>query len=317
MKETRYAFTFHGLVSLRDADSRDDLPRSVGSIGEAVDRPKRCFLGLGFLDTPRRLRYGAHGACVKQRRRQEEAVAHTGHLWCPVLLSPFFGQRVWDAVSVTSTAWLDIGIVIFGLAAGALINWLVQPAKLGQKAIVICICLTVSIVLLFTVIKDLPSDEPQIDAIKCARLFDQAHDRLDKQSELAAPPLAGFVFTPSQEVPGRIDLTLTWINPIPIHQSAVALQGVYGQAVPNDDFIDHKQPAAATGECWNWYHFGPRDDAQPKTVRLRVSGLWPEQQYCFYTEFRTDKGYSKPTTIRCVRTTWKSEWGTPAQAPTK
>jgi hypothetical protein len=157
----------------------------------------------------------------------------------------------------------------------------------------------------------------RIVAIACPRLLDGAHDLLEKESVRTAPPLAGVAFTPSQELPGRVDLSLSWINPVPISQSAIAIQGVYGQADSGDDFIVKEQPAAATGEYWNWYHFGTRDDAQPKTVRLRVSGLWPKQRYCFYTVFRIDKGYSKPTAIRCETATWKSEWGAPAQPPQK
>jgi hypothetical protein len=90
---------------------------------------------------------------------------------------------------------------------------------------------------------------------------------------------------------------------------------VYGQYDTDDQFIDHKQPAAAAGECWNWYHFGVRDDSQPKTVRLRVSQLWPGQRYCFYTSFRISTGYSKPSVIRCEIARWKAEWGLPAQVP--
>jgi hypothetical protein len=169
----------------------------------------------------------------------------------------------------------------------------------------------------YEVFKHFDSNDGQIVAITCPRLFDKAHDLLEEQSSLTAPPLAGVSFTPSQDIPGRVDLSLTWINPVPISQSAIVIQGVYGQPGLHDDFIDQQQPAAATGECWNWYHFEPRDDAQPETVRLRVSGLWPEQRYCFYTVFRIDQGYSKPTTIHCETATWKSEWGTPAQAPEK
>jgi hypothetical protein len=169
----------------------------------------------------------------------------------------------------------------------------------------------------YEIFKPVSSNDVQVAAITCPRLFDKAHGLLDQPSGLAAPPLAGVAFTPSQELPGRVDLSLTWINPVPISQSAVAIQGVYGQADPGDDFIDKEQPAAATGECWNWYHFGPRDDAQPETVRLRVNGLWPKQQYCFYTVFRIDKGYSRPTAIRCETATWQSTWGAPAQAPKK
>jgi hypothetical protein len=158
-------------------------------------------------------------------------------------------------------------------------------------------------------------DGRNIVALDCPSLFDNAHDLLAKQSAADAPPPAGSAFSPSQDLPGRVDLSLTWINPVPIAQSAVAVQGVYGRADPADDFIDHREPAAGTGDCWNWYHFGTRDDAQPTTVRLRVSGLWPKQRYCFYTVYRTTKGYSKPTAIRCETAPWESQWGTPAQAP--
>lgn len=156
---------------------------------------------------------------------------------------------------------------------------------------------------------------PSISAITCPRIFDKAHDLLDQESTLAAPPPAGIAFTPNQYIPGRVDLTLTWINPSPISQSAIAIEGVYGQADPNDYFIDHQEPAAGTGGCWNWYHYGPRNDGQPESVRLQVTALWPYQQYCFYTVFRDETGYSKPTTVRCEVATWKSTWGAPAQAP--
>ncbi|GHF63798.1 hypothetical protein FHX82_003108 [Amycolatopsis bartoniae] len=219
---------------------------------------------------------------------------------------------------MTRTGWLDLGIVLASFVAGGLINWLVRPAKLGNKILIMLVCIAVAVVLVLTVLKDTPNDEGHdIALVSCPRLFDEAHDLLGKQSGLDPPPLAGFAFTPSQDVPGRVDLTLTWINEVPVAQSAVAVQGVYGQADPADNFIDHEQPAAASGECWNWYHFGPRDDAQPKTVRLRVGALWPQQQYCFYTAFRTDAGYSKPTGIRCATATWKPEWGAPAPVPQK
>lgn len=219
---------------------------------------------------------------------------------------------------MTLSIWVDLSIVLASFVAGGLINWVVQPAKLSNKILIMLICLLVAIVLVLTALKDMPSDGQQrVAPVSCPRLFDKAHDLLAQQSNLAAPPLAGFAFTPSQELPGRVNLSLTWINPVPVSQSAVAIQGMYGQADPVDNFIDHQQPAAATGECWNWYHFGSRDDAQPTTVQLRVSGLWPSQQYCFYTVFRIDTGYSKPTTIRCETATWKPEWGVPAQPPQK
>jgi hypothetical protein len=218
---------------------------------------------------------------------------------------------------VTLTAWLDVGIVLASFVAGGLINWAVRPAKLSNKILIMLICIAVAVVLVLTVLKDIPNDDQHVPTVSCPRFFDNAHDLLERQSGLAAPPPAGAVFTPSQDHPGRVDLTLTWINPSPVFLGAVAVQGVYGQSEPADNFIDHQQPAAASGECWNWYHFAPRDDAQPKTVRLRVSALWPEQQYCFYTAFRTDKGYSKPTPIRCQTATWKPEWGSPAPVPGK
>jgi hypothetical protein len=216
---------------------------------------------------------------------------------------------------VTLTHWATIGAAIFGLIAGVVASWITRPAKLGTRAFITLFCVVIVGYLVFTVIANLPNAEQQrITSITCPRLFDKAH-RLLESSPLAAPPLAGFAFTPSQDLPGRVDLTLAWINPQPITKSSVAIEGVYGQVGPNDEFIDHRQPAATTGECWNWYHYETRDDAQPETVRLQVNGLWPEQQYCFYTAFRTDKGYSKPTTIRCETATWKSTWGEPAQAP--
>lgn len=148
-------------------------------------------------------------------------------------------------------------------------------------------------------------------------MFDQAHSILGGESPLAAPPPPGISFTPSADLPGRVNLALAWVNPVEVAQSAVAIEGVYGQADATDYYIDHKQPSAATGECWNWYHYEPRNDAQPKVVRIEVDGLWPEQQYCIYTVFRTNVGYSKPTPITCQLAPWKAAWGKPAQAPRK
>ncbi|PZS17596.1 MAG: hypothetical protein DLM57_08035 [Pseudonocardiales bacterium] len=156
-----------------------------------------------------------------------------------------------------------------------------------------------------------------IKKTSCPRVFDRAHRILATESPLAAPPDPGVAFTPSADLPGRVDLTLTWINAVPVTQGAVAMQGVYGAGDPIDYFIDHSEPAAATGECWNWYHYVPGDDAQPKKVYIRVYGLWPEQQYCFYTVYRISGGYSRPSPIMCQTATWKSAWGKPAQAPSK
>lgn len=151
--------------------------------------------------------------------------------------------------------------------------------------------------------------------VTCPRLFDKAHGILQDESTLAAPPMPGVSFTPSSDLPGRVDLALAWVNPVEVTQAAVAVEGVYGEVDRTDRYIDHQQPSATTGECWNWYHYEPRDDSQPKVVRMDVDGLWAGQQYCFYTVFRISTGYSKPTQIFCRVAPWKKAWGTPVQAP--
>lgn len=158
---------------------------------------------------------------------------------------------------------------------------------------------------------------PKIDKVQCPRVFDKAHDLLATESPLSAPSIPGIAFTPDADLPGRVDLTLTWINTVAVTQAAVAIEGVYGEADPTDYFVDHSEPAAATGECWNWYHYVAGDDAQPKKVYLRIYGLWPQQRYCFYTVYRITSGYSKPSAISCEEATWRSDWGKPAQVPRK
>lgn len=157
----------------------------------------------------------------------------------------------------------------------------------------------------------------KIAKVECPRLFDKAHSVLESESPLATPPNPSINFTPSEDLPGRVDLALAWVNPVDVTQSAIAIEGVYGRADVTDYFIDHHQPSAATGECWNWYHYEPRNDAQPKVVRIEVDGLWPEQQYCLYTVFRISSGYSKPTPIVCQVAPWKTTWGRATQAPIK
>lgn len=161
------------------------------------------------------------------------------------------------------------------------------------------------------------SSNTAISKVSCPRVFDKAHHVLRTESPLAAPPHPGIAFTPDPDLPGRVDLTLTWINAVPVTRGAVAMQGVYGTGDPTDYFIDHSEPAAATGECWNWYHYVPGDDAQPKKVYIRVYGLWPEQRYCFYTVYRISTGYSKPSPVICQTATWDPAWGKPAQASSK
>ncbi|UOZ10197.1 hypothetical protein [Amycolatopsis sp. WQ 127309] len=217
---------------------------------------------------------------------------------------------------MTGATRLDLIIVILGFILGGFINWLAKPAKLTNKVLIVLICVTLSVVAVLTVLKDEPSTgEQNVALVECPRLFDEAHELLIHQSQLAAPPVAGSAFTSSQELAGRVDLTVSWVNPTPLTQAAIAIEGVYGTNESGDDYIDHRQPAAAPGQCWNWYHFATRDDAQPAKVHFRVSALWPGQTYCFYTSFRIDTGYSKPTDIRCEKASWKPEWGKPAAVP--
>jgi hypothetical protein len=64
--------------------------------------------------------------------------------------------------------------------------------------------------------------------VTCPRLLDNAHGILQDESTLAAPPTPGISFTPSSDLPGRVDLALAWVNPLEVTQAAVAVEGVYG-----------------------------------------------------------------------------------------
>jgi hypothetical protein len=156
----------------------------------------------------------------------------------------------------------------------------------------------------------------RIVKVACPRVFDRAHEILASVSPLAAPPIPGVSFTQSLDLTGRVDLNLTWINSVAVSQTAVAVQGVYGEVDQTDFFIDHTEPKASSGGCWNWYHYNPRDDAAPKTVDIQVKGLWPDQQYCFFIAYQVNGVYSKPSPVYCQVATWEPGWGKPAQAPT-
>lgn len=162
---------------------------------------------------------------------------------------------------------------------------------------------------------DSKGDQRPIMKVACPRVFDRARDILAAESPLPAPPTPGVSFTKSLDLSGRIDLNLTWINSVAVSQTAVAVQGVYGEVDPTDFFIDHTEPKASPGGCWNWYHYNPRDDAAPKTVDIQVKGLWPDQQYCFYIVYQVNGGYSKPSPVYCQVAMWEPGWGDPAQAP--
>jgi hypothetical protein len=158
--------------------------------------------------------------------------------------------------------------------------------------------------------------EPPIEDVPCPRVFDDARDILTKESRRPSPPEPGLRFVPSQDLPGRVDARLAWQNPVGVSKWVVAVSGHYGALDPSDDHVDHTEPAAASGQCWDWYHQGPSDDAQPKTVRASVQGLWPEQRYCFYVAYKDSSGgWSKPSSIFCQAATWQSSWGTPARLP--
>jgi hypothetical protein len=147
----------------------------------------------------------------------------------------------------------------------------------------------------------------------CPQLFDQARLILDKEATAAAPGDPGANFTPSISLPGRMTLSVAWMNPVPLQEGVVAIAGRYGAQVASDYYIDHTQPSASPGECWNWYSYIPKDDSEPLKVQTSIDGLWPNERYCFYTAFKTSAGaWSRPSEIKCLTSTWNSSWGTPA-----
>lgn len=153
--------------------------------------------------------------------------------------------------------------------------------------------------------------------VPCRHVFGKAHqEQQTKPFVIAPPPVPGLRFIPNQQLPGRVDAVIAWQNPVPIQKAGVAVSGHYGEPDASDDHIDSSEPGAATGQCWDWYHFAVADDAQPKTVRIAVKGLWPGQEYCFYTSYKNDAGaWSKPTDIFCKTATWDKNWGKPAKLP--
>lgn len=155
-------------------------------------------------------------------------------------------------------------------------------------------------------------NENSINVKTCPNLLTGARTELLAESSVAAPPKAGIRFEPSVTEPGRVDAYLAWINPADLQDVAVGMSGVYGTKSSGDGWIDHSQPAGSSGECWNWYAYAARDDAQPETVALVVGGLWPKQKYCFYDMYKiVGGGWSKPSGITCKVANWQESWGTP------
>lgn len=108
-------------------------------------------------------------------------------------------------------------------------------------------------------------------------------------------------------------LTIAWLNSLPLQEGAVGIAGRYGTPAASDYYIDHHQPSAVTGQCWNWYSYIPKDDAQPLKMYTRIDGLWPDETYCLYTMFKGSRGgWSQPTEVQCLTASWDSSWGAPA-----
>jgi hypothetical protein len=159
-------------------------------------------------------------------------------------------------------------------------------------------------------------DQPLVDA-PCSQVFGKAHQtQMASPFTLTPPPQPGLRFIPDQQLPGRVDAVMAWQNAVPVQKAGVAVSGHYGEPDPSDDFIDHTEPGAASGQCWDWYHYAVSDDAQPRTIRVTVKGLWPGQNYCFYASYKdADGNWSRPTDIFCQNATWDKSWGTPARLP--
>lgn len=154
-----------------------------------------------------------------------------------------------------------------------------------------------------------------VKVVSCPNLLHGAHSELLAESKASPPPLTGVRFEPSTTEPGRVDAYFAWINKSDLQEVSVAVSGVYGVPSTGDGWIDHSQPAGSSGQCWNWYSYGSRDDAQPETVALVITGLWPKQKYCFFNMYKTTAGgWSQPSTIACKVAPWQQSWGTP-QSP--
>lgn len=152
-----------------------------------------------------------------------------------------------------------------------------------------------------------------IHHINCPDLMTHAHQILMTESRAPAPPRASIRFAPSTYDAGRLDAYVAWQNRSDLSSSAIAVRGLYGERAKSDERIDHREPSASSGQCWNWYTYGARNDEQPQTVDILVPGLWPDQTYCFYNMFKlVGSGWSKPTRIECLKTPWKESWGMPA-----
>lgn len=147
---------------------------------------------------------------------------------------------------------------------------------------------------------------------QCPNLIAGAHAALLAESSAVAPPTAGIRFEPSTTDPGRVDAYVAWINPSDLQEVSIAMSGVYGAPASADGWVDHAQPAGSSGECWNWYAYGARNDAQPETVSLVITGLWPKQKYCYYNMYKIPGGgWSRPSAITCDTAPWVEGWGVP------
>jgi hypothetical protein len=134
----------------------------------------------------------------------------------------------------------------------------------------------------------------------CPDRITKAREILLRESSAVAPAKAGIRFEPSTTEPGRVDAYLAWINPSDLQEGAIAMSGVYGVPSSSDGWVDQSQPSGSSGQCWNWYAYAARDDAQPETVSLVITGLWAKQKYCFYDMYKTTGGgWSKPSAVAC------------------
>lgn len=157
-----------------------------------------------------------------------------------------------------------------------------------------------------------PFQPPVPSAIDCPQYLGESHEILLK-GEDSPPKNVAFAVTPSKAFDGRVSVTFSWLNEVGVYRAAVAISGVYGHPNPGDDFVVHAQPAATTGDCWNWYSYIPRKPAQPNSLNTVVDGLWANQEYCFYASYQKSEksDWSQPSDIECFITTWKPKWGIP------
>ena len=193
------------------------------------------------------------------------------------------------------------------------------PAKLEKRSYRLAwISLIIGVIALLVALYTIKGDIEyafrfnSIPVKQCRNLLTNANRELLSESSAVAPPEAGIRFEPSTTEPGRVDAYIAWINPSDLQAGAIAISGVYGIPASGDGWIDYSQPSGSCGECWNWYSYAARNDAQPETVSLVITGLWPKQKYCFYDMYKTTAGgWSKPSSVACAVASWQKEWGIP------